>query len=54
MNFWTQNSWTIHLIAIFCELWYNPLIDGVYVKNLKLIRYHSKEFKGPQKTLIEF
>jgi len=30
------------------------LIDGVCVKDLKLVRYHNKQIKGQKKESIEF
>jgi len=55
MDFWTQNSWTILLTTIFFYgLWYGPLINGVCVRDLKLIRYHNEEAKVKKKEIIEF
>jgi len=47
-------AWTFELktyglylwLLFLCGLWYNPLIDGVCVRELKLVRYHNKEAKG--------
>jgi hypothetical protein len=51
MDFWTQNSWIVPLIAISLWIWYSPLIDGVCVRDWKLVIYHNKEAKGQKKKL---
>jgi hypothetical protein len=51
MDFWTQNSWIILLTTISLWTMIHSLIDGVCVKDLKLVKYYNKEVKGPKKTL---
>jgi hypothetical protein len=46
INFWIKIHGLHLLLPFLYGLWYGPLIDGVCVRDLKLVRCHNKEAKG--------